>query len=198
MTQFWKPGSLPPKATDKSAVKSCNNATEKSGVQLSKSVMGMKFMKRKEETDLYKATERERLSRLNDKYLSYENLSKENAKDAATYDTSNATQILLSPDAHLSFPGRRSFGGFNRAVEKHYQSIVSGEVDQNSATTITDEEMLQRYEELVGLPRGPNQGKRSNPNSAKGGGLSGKSSSNLQSNGEKHFSNHSNFKKARA
>ena len=179
MTKFWKPGSLPPAQGSVSSsgsiskVKIVNEKAElnqeKVGVQLSSSVMSMKFMKRKEESDIHRAAEREKLSQLKDKYLSNEDFNDSNIDTPVERKNEFAISSCVA-DASLYLPGRRSFGGFNKAVEKHYQSVVLDDINssrrKNDGVTITDEEMLQRYENLIGLPRGPNQGqgsKRSYP-----------------------------------
>ena len=73
-----------------------------------------------------------------------------------TEDDSDLFQVL---------PGRRSFGGFNKSVEKYYHEVFDEQRlqklgDKAKNNTISDEEMLKRYENLIGLPRGPNQGVR--------------------------------------
>jgi hypothetical protein len=47
--------------------------------------------------------------------------------------------------------------------EQHYNKVT----ERASRNTITDEEMVQRYENLVGLPRGPSQGLRATIGAAK-------------------------------
>eukprot|EP01036_Dinobryon_divergens_P027459 gene27459-36236_t len=178
MTKFWKPGSLPPAQGSVSTtgsiskVQIVNNEkaeTIREKVQLSSSVMSMKFMKRKEESDIQRAAEREKLSQLKEKYLSNEDFNDSSVGTSAERTNEFAISSGVA-DASLYLPGRRSFGGFNKAVEKHYQSVVLDDINssrrENDGVTITDEEMLQRYENLIGLPRGPNQGqgsKRSYP-----------------------------------
>ena len=64
------------------------------------------------------------------------------------------------PDAEVniaSLPGRRSFRGFNPAVERHYNTVMNNQRYDSKLAVISDEDMVQRYDELVGLPRGPNQ-----------------------------------------
>jgi hypothetical protein len=61
--------------------------------------------------------------------------------------------------------GRRSFGGFNKAVERHYEQMMDEKrfdkaSERASKNSVSDTEMLNRYETLIGLPRGPNQGMR--------------------------------------
>jgi hypothetical protein len=184
MTKFWKPGSLPPapassvstpgNSISKAKVLNVNEKAdsnrEKVGVQLSSAVMSMKFMKRKDESELHRAAEREKLSQIKDnKYLTNEDFE-DNTNDNIAGGKNNFKVSYCAADASLYLPGRRSFGGFNKAVEKHYQSVVLDDLNtsrrKNDGVTITDEEMLHRYEKLIGLPRGPNQGqasKRSNP-----------------------------------
>ena len=67
---------------------------------------------------------------------------------------------------HSSLPGRRSFGGFHPFLEQHYrEALASSRLDDKllgkskdaESSIINDEEMLARYDTLIGLPRGPNQ-----------------------------------------
>lgn len=156
MAKFWKPGNAPPalnKEILSSDKPSIDNSTvgEKSekSITLSKSVLNMKFMKRKDESDKIHDEQR-RSSTFTDQLLSMGN---------DTYDMNilpTKDQISVS---FQYFPGRRSFGGFNRAVERYYHSVIDEkQLEEVSRDTLTDEEMLKRYENLVGLPRGPNQG----------------------------------------
>jgi hypothetical protein len=68
-------------------------------------------------------------------------------------------------DFAAQLPGRRSFNGCNKAVERFYESRMEElkykkKISVEPSNTISDEEMLKRYENLIGLPRGPNQGQR--------------------------------------
>ena len=61
--------------------------------------------------------------------------------------------------------GRRSFGGFNKAVELNYEQIMDEKrfnkaSEKAAKSSVSDTEMLARYESLIGLPRGPSQGMR--------------------------------------
>ena len=68
-------------------------------------------------------------------------------------------------DMMSALPGRRSFGGFNKAMERHYSEVMdekrfnaAASSSSGGANAVSDQEMLARYQNLVGLPRGPNQG----------------------------------------
>lgn len=146
---FWKPGasklsgeSLEPKNGSKEA------AAPLPKPKLSKGVLGMKFMKQKEES-------------LGTSGKASGNKSMEN------FESKNGKLVCISEhfDFTAEFPGRRSFNGCNKAVERYYEQKLDDlnyrkRSEQTKSDTITDEEMLNRYETLVGLPRGPNQGKR--------------------------------------
>ena len=61
--------------------------------------------------------------------------------------------------------GRRSFGGFNKAVERNYEQMMDEKrfdkaSERATKNSVSDTEMLARYENLIGLPRGPSQGMR--------------------------------------
>mgnify|MGYP003387400241 CR=1 FL=1 len=80
-------------------------------------------------------------------------------------DTS-APSAPVSSDAHLvctvegedlfaALPGRRSFGGFNKVVERFYQSSMDTHKfglgkDSANDDNISNEEMLDRYTNLIG------------------------------------------------
>ena len=130
-------------------------------ITLSKSVMSMKFMKRKEDEKNQIQDQREKLHKLQGGNWT-------NSKAAA--DPTNGSQDKLKcvrdySDLYAALPGRRSFNGCNKAIEKYYQSVVSEKYEQSRNAqalkdTVDDEEMVQRYQDLVGLPRGPSQGKK--------------------------------------
>lgn len=57
-------------------------------------------------------------------------------------------------DIYTLFPGRKSFGGFNVKVEKYCQTMVDDRrLDQLAENTISDEEMIRRYEQMRGSKR---------------------------------------------
>lgn len=137
--------------------------TASTSTTLSKSVMGMKFMKRKEEAKVNEEKAIEKYNKINDN-----NWITNSDTTIMEFDNGNNVAEPLTctrddVDLYASLPGRRSFGGFNKAVENHYQQMINRErfqIKTNTKNEVTDEEMFQRYETLVGLPRGPNQGKR--------------------------------------
>lgn len=117
---------------------------------LSKSVMSMKFMKRKDELANSLAVEQKTLLHLQGgDWLN---------------ETSSGTGVQVVRehlDLYSALPGRRSFGGANKAMERYYTSVMDG----TSSTSLPakeedDEEILKKYADLVSLPRGPAQGKR--------------------------------------
>ena len=173
---FWKPGDAQPRvqSTSQASVISTSSSqlagdSEKTNPVsipdakpvLSKSVMSMKFMKRKEEAAIQESEETLKRKKI----LEMQWISRaESVADADAVLCVKETNDLLT-----AMPGRRSFGGFNKPVERNYQqamdairfdSTVSSSKEEKSKT-ITDEEMLERYESLIGLPRGPQQSKRS-------------------------------------
>jgi hypothetical protein len=109
--------------------------------------MGMKFMKQKETSNAKQE-------------------KKSTALDSFERSTSNTLVCLAEHfDFVAALPGRRSFNGCNKAVERHYEQVLDDlkykrKITAVKTDTISDEEMLKRYENLIGLPRGPNQGKR--------------------------------------
>lgn len=90
----------------------------------------------------------------------------------SSVDTNAAQETLSSTDNNIivctvetedlyaSLPGRRSFGGFNSVVERFYQHSMDTNKFGLSKESIEDEsgvsneEMLSRYTNLMGLPAG--------------------------------------------
>mmetsp|Transcript_15698 Transcript_15698/g.26329 ORF Transcript_15698/g.26329 Transcript_15698/m.26329 type:complete len:176 (+) Transcript_15698:41-568(+) len=148
---FWKPGTSRPavenSTTGSQEIKSKNvekGSNRNSSQRLSSGVLNMKFMKKKEL------------------------LASNNTSSKATHPVVLASQESLfikdELDCAASLPGRRSFNGCNKAVEKHYDQMME---TLNYKTKISphkasedDIALLKKYENLVGLPRGPNQGKK--------------------------------------
>ena len=130
---------------------------------LSKSVLGMKFMKRKEEAKINEEKAIEKYNQINNDSNWTANVES-NSMEVEPLDSNEPLKCVKdNVDLYSSLPGRRSFGGFNKAVEAHYQQMINRDRFETKAkikNEVTDEEMFQRYETLVGLPRGPNQGKR--------------------------------------
>jgi hypothetical protein len=172
-------------------------------VSLSKSVMGMKFMQRQSVTtnaavsntkvnQKQGATSGDTWFRT-DHFVSEYNESTETAPSSSSSNIRNNSLLVFDSngksreikvmsgrdevDVYARLPGRRSFNGCNRTVERNYQQIIDSKYiekqnvkderkaqkDIESGNLITDEDMAERYEELISLPRGPNQGKRANP-----------------------------------
>mmetsp|Transcript_22678 Transcript_22678/g.33144 ORF Transcript_22678/g.33144 Transcript_22678/m.33144 type:complete len:170 (-) Transcript_22678:171-680(-) len=140
---------------------------------LSKSVMSMKFMARKVEE---KQQEKEQAMKRR----------KLNEADWTTGETSSHLPedrlVCCEIDENVvyqSCPGRRSFGGCNSIVERQYAQLINSDrldrkmEKRSKHSTVSDEEMLERYDTLIGLPRGPSQGvmagkrKSGNKNSVK-------------------------------
>ena len=162
--EFWKPGSkkVPSsqKKDDTKLVTPSNKNNSDAKPTLSKGVMGMKFMKQKEEEI---AKRKEEVSK----------------RKAEVFVPTRDDEIKCNTQ-HFDFvaelPGRRSFNGCNKAMERYYESRLEdlnykkkAEVD-NSSETISNEDMIKRYESLISLPRGPNQGKKPSSKPIGGGG----------------------------
>ena len=54
-------------------------------------------------------------------------------------------------------PGRRSFGGKNPHVERQFEEYLG--VSSTKRRVIDENAILEQYEELIALPRGPDQGR---------------------------------------
>jgi hypothetical protein len=186
MTTYWKPGSEKPSEQRKEPSSSTNQPKETaeasrngSKTELSKSVMSMKFMKRKsyppsssEENQPAKSSKLE--SSATDSSAAAAAAAGPSLSSSSSGSSSAAAQVIIVNGVKIrkaadndrrvinQYPGRRSFGGFNKAVERNYQEVLD-EIKYNnlaqrrSKYDINDEEMVERYKNLVGLPRGPNQ-----------------------------------------
>eukprot|EP01038_Epipyxis_sp_PR26KG_P007607 gene7607-10358_t len=167
---FWKPGTSKPSATSKVTNAEANTVAPSSSttsITLSKSIMGMKFMKRKEQIESEQQNESERIKRLRlDNWNNIETQENGDCKMMVDEPTPSSIIYIIDEENDLSlYPGRRSFGGFNKHVEKKYQLFLdelryTKAKEKVSKNSVDDEEMLKRYENLIGLPRGPNQGQR--------------------------------------
>ncbi len=171
-----------------------------SNVELSKSVMGMKFMQRIPTTDSCEPIESQALAinqKSRDAWFRTDHFISESV-DKKLLSLSHCISLIVSDssgvkrevpvifargeiDIYARLPGRRSFNGCNRAMEKNYQQIIDAKYietqerkenrvldhDIENGKLITDEAMADIYQDLIALPRGPNQGKRANNNSSK-------------------------------
>jgi len=196
---YWKPGTekpvnkvsvLPTTQNDSSATaggcrgknnsgsNNDNKSSESSLLKskLSKSVLGMKFMKTKVEVSTNQDLNAIKAS------LDWKKKQKEDDQKSTDVSSSSSThshEIKLScttDDFNFNavLPGRRSFNGCNKAMERHYQMQLEQlkfqtNIESNVATTSSnmDEEMIKKYEKLVGLPRGPSGGMMTDNDSKK-------------------------------
>ncbi|KAJ1428992.1 hypothetical protein B484DRAFT_64090 [Ochromonadaceae sp. CCMP2298] len=165
---FWKPGAAQPSAGRPNAkIDGLQGKSSKSnGVQaksqqpasaepqepprkLSKAVMGMNFMKQKEKQPV---------------------AANVDLRPTSVQPPTRSGAIVCVKDGFdLSslLPGRRSFNGCNKFVENFYEQRLDdlkirkrSKPEKQDGNSVSNEEMMKRYENLVGLPRGPNQGKR--------------------------------------
>lgn len=167
---FWRPGEGRPSAEDEgvaaktpskssSALSSAlSSASPKARSQLSDNVMGMKFMKRgadeerqekeeaaKQQQELEDASsKRRRLSGSEKQGRGEGERERGGMKLDVEFTVSDATSIS-------TYPGRRSFGGFNKIVERQYSSILEGKrLDHKYSRSaeegdVDDEELIRRY-----------------------------------------------------
>lgn len=80
-----------------------------------------------------------------------------------TQDSSNSTDehrlkvTAETEDLYASIPGRRSFGGFNKVVERYYEHAMDTQKfglnnEDIEGENMNDDEMVDRYSSLIGLP----------------------------------------------
>ena len=170
---YWKPGQPTPSSGTKKAMVEeqtspvgRHQGTPESGSKLknnlSKSVMSMKFMKRKDEIseeDSLQLAKRAKLVEADTWNGDHEEMDLESEQPKGI----KCTEVDVFGDVVL-LSGRRSYGGFNKPVERHYKDAVDkvffDKVTSSDPRAANDEELLAQYEHLVGLPRGPNQSRR--------------------------------------
>lgn len=165
---FWKPGTKEPATNSSSSNKSTNEDIQhiegsSDKRQLSKSVMGMKFMK---QVDISQISSDASVLKAS---LDW-NIENKNKIEELNVCNSDLTSCI-NEDFNFSsaLPGRRSFNGCNKAIERHYDNQLDDlkyynnnkiKVKVMEDKTNMTEDMIKMYEGLVGLPRGPNQGQR--------------------------------------
>ncbi|XP_058946576.1 M-phase phosphoprotein 6 [Pocillopora verrucosa] len=115
---------------------------------LSKNLMEMKFMKRKAETDYRRQLEEERQRAIEESHWVLNGQEQED-RSCIEFEPSYVQCEELYPN------GRMSFKNFNPTVEKMFKEMIAEEdLAQSEARereeTVSDEEMAQRYENLVG------------------------------------------------
>ena len=156
---YWKPGTSKTTPAQKIAVPSIQKSPHVSTAKpsLSKGVLSMKFMKQKE----VEATKKQEQA---------ENTKKQEIETPSTHETGVATVVNSENWSYFAtLPGRRSFNGCNKAVERYYENRMEElnykkkKEKTTNIETISDEDMIKKYENLIGLPRGPNQGQRPAP-----------------------------------
>ena len=132
--------------------------------------MNMRFMKRKKETDDYEEERRksgiqsaptpnktmtsptpEKASTRNDK------MDVDTDDDASSSDEYAETTTLGLHGMQAMLPGRRSFGGFNPAVEDAWEKSTAAIENRTlePSKKISDEELLRQYEAIVKERSGP-------------------------------------------
>ena len=141
---YWKPGGQQAPNASSNATNKSTNATNKdtnttTTSTLSKSVMSMKFMKRKLDSNN---------NNNNDINDNNDNVKRRNINDNNNNNNKTITKITYTNDNSIfsTLPGRRSYGGFNKEVERHYEHIMNERRYEKQVTkaiknTISDEEM---------------------------------------------------------
>ena len=83
------------------------------------------------------------------------------AQDESAHASSGGKLVCTAEteDLYASLPGRRSFKGFNTVVERFYQHSMDTQkfglhTDSIEDDGVSNEEMLARYSNLIGVPGG--------------------------------------------
>ncbi len=161
MNSCWKPGSSQPASSSLAP----NAAAGKP--KLSGNVMSMKFMKRKDDTDdVFEEEERKRR-----RLLHYEDSGGGEGEPALVPSTGSKLIVTVEKvSLYSSLPGRRSFQGANKIVERQYANTMESQrIDKkygssSSSEDVDDEELLKRYAAMRkgkgGASKGDNMDKR--------------------------------------
>ena len=179
LSGVWKPGNPAPSSidtetkpsdTEQSAPVAVDNKTPPK--KLSGSTLNMRFMQRKAEAEEAAA----RKQKAEQDASTQQNINDDDEDGDASMlendegpDSSTMTP-LIATDADIygleaDIIGRRSFGGFNKAVAENWSSALAlrqkGIGKSSNKTTLSDEELLRRYEKYVtGKADGPDVDKR--------------------------------------
>mmetsp|Transcript_30676 Transcript_30676/g.61272 ORF Transcript_30676/g.61272 Transcript_30676/m.61272 type:complete len:197 (+) Transcript_30676:275-865(+) len=176
---MWRPGtSRPTTAIEQPQGINGDNPNDGRGgsaKKLSSATMGMRFMKRKAEVSafakkqedarkavLQAAARKNTLNENRNRYKSTETKVHERKRhnESISADASNEFIILEAASVvdmygvGADVVGRRSFGGFHKAVRSTWEEALKMRTDDDTRTKatfkhITDEELLQRYEKYV-------------------------------------------------
>lgn len=163
----WKPGSPSPSSTFNREESNPNKPQDNSNAtnpqtpskkKLSGSTMNMRFMQRRRESD--EAATRKRKADDEDQ-ARYEPFNNEfTTQTKKNMCTPTATQVaplfIIANGWDMHGPdiiGRRSFGGFNKAVAETWSAALAhyrqnSNISNNKAT-ISDEELLNRYKKYI-------------------------------------------------
>lgn len=177
---FWRPGEgkPSPEGADKSAAKTPPSASPKARLSLSDNVMGMKFMKRGAEEEREEKEWKEREDASKRRRLIEEEESRAGTKLEIEFTLSEATSIS-------SYPGRRSFGGFNKIVERQYSSILEGKRldhkyrNRSAEDDVDDDELIERYAAMRNMKNPLSSGEKKKEKKKKGD-KKGKGTKNLK------------------
>lgn len=143
--QYWKPGTKAPTTNKAPPPPTTTTTTSKTTTDtntLSKSVMSMKFMKRKLDSNSTNDNDDSNISNSNKRRNTNNNNNNENNSMIKNISYINDNRI------YSTLPGRRSYGGCNKAVERQYEYIMNErryekQVDKANKNTISDHDMAQ-------------------------------------------------------
>lgn len=170
---MWKPGTERPSPRTPKAETPKNGAREgkSSGEKLSSSAknkrlsgatMNMRFMKRKKETDDYEEERRKSGAQSSQIHTPKKDSTIPTPEarsddkmdlddDASTSDDFAQTTTLGLHGMQAMLPGRRSYGGFNPAVEDAWEKSTAAMENRSlePSRKISDEELLREYQAIV-------------------------------------------------
>lgn len=159
---FWKPGEaktgVPPE--DAPSTKSSPKPA------LSKNVLSMRFMKKREEGGELAAQEELKRQKLLSPESVVPGLQSSSGHSINTSSTGFSNKILVCTremtNLYSALPGRRSFGGFNKPIERNYDLVLNKHkadkrygrlVQESNDGDANDEELLTHFKNMRGKKR---------------------------------------------
>jgi hypothetical protein len=152
MSAFWKPGESSPR-------KSPGSATAKTKKGLSANIKGMKFMMaRADICDEEKEAANNKRRRLLDAHSDSKKVNVGASSVVAREGARTGEKLECTVEKksiYSALPGRRSFGGFNKVIERQYAAVLEGQrmdrkYNHNTEVEDDDDELLKRYAAMRG------------------------------------------------
>ncbi|KAJ3037034.1 M-phase phosphoprotein 6 [Rhizophlyctis rosea] len=118
---------------------------------LSNNVLGMKFMSRTHEASRREELEKEKQKKLSEAQWVLDSIDRTELKSATQFEQDTSFTSFLPTTSY----GRKSYQSFNKEIDKIASEMekaerVARQVDNEERETVSDREMTERYQGLVG------------------------------------------------